>query len=107
MARVTRITTVCDGCGNEDDTTAFRLGAVSGNVKPLDLCPACQGKPFAAIFGMVTAVRTRGRRPGTVTPEQLEKIKADRAAAAAVEHGQQVKAPRKRAARKVAATKAE
>jgi len=99
MARVTRITTVCDGCGNEGDTTAFRLGGASGNVKSHDLCEICQGKPFAAIVGMATVARTRGRRPGTTTPEQLERIKADRKAAASA-------TPRKRAARKQTAPKA-
>src|SRR5690242_2472191 len=99
MARVMKVTTVCDVCGTEDDTTAFRLGGASGNVKSVDLCPACQGKPFGVIVGAATVARTRGRRPGTTTPEQLEKIKADRKAAEAA-------APRKRAARKQTAPKA-
>jgi hypothetical protein len=107
MARVTRITTVCDGCGGELEVRAFRVGGSSGNTKPVDLCETCEGKPFAEVLSLVGAIRgTRGRRPGTTTPEMLEKIKADRAAAEAVA-ADTTPAPRKRAARKVAAAKAE
>jgi hypothetical protein len=100
MARLTKIITVCDGCQGEVETAAFRVGVATGNTKALDLCDACQGRPFGEVVGAVRGVRSRGRRPGTTTLEQLEKLKSDRKVAAAA-------APRKRAARKVAATKAE
>jgi len=82
MARVTKIISICDGCSAEGDTSAFRVGVATGNTKQLDLCPACQGRPFGEIVGAVRVPRPRGRRPGTTTPEQLAKIKADRAASA-------------------------
>lgn len=91
MAKVTRVTTVCDNCEQEVETSMFRVGKASGNVHNADLCESCQGKPFAEVMAKVGVVGTRsrvrgvarGRRPAAVTAEQLEKLKADRAEEAA------------------------
>jgi len=104
MAKVTRVTTVCDVCGQEVETNPVRLAGGTGNVRNADLCDSCQDKPFREVMAKVGATRVRGgagRRPAAVTAEALEKLKADRKA----EEEAAKPAPRKRAARKATQVK--
>lgn len=71
---------VCDVCGQELETTAIRLAGPTGNVRTADLCDTCQGKPFREVMAKVGATRPKraGRRPATITAEQLEALKEQR-----------------------------
>lgn len=85
MAKVTRVTTVCDVCSQEVETSPVRLAGGSGNVRNADLCNDCQDKPFREVMAKVGATRVRGgvgRRPAAITADALEKLKAERAAEA-------------------------
>lgn len=96
MAKVTRVTTVCDVCAQEVETTMFRIGGGSGNVRNADVCDTCQDKPLREVMAKVGAIRTRGgagRRPATITADALEKLKAERKA----EEAAAKPAPRRRA----------
>lgn len=103
MAKVTRVTTVCDSCGQEVETSMFRVGKATGNVHNADLCETCQGKPFGEVMAKVGITGTRarvrgsgsGRRPAAITADALEKLKAERAA----EEAAAKPAPRTRKAR--------
>lgn len=100
MAKITKVVTVCDGCQSETETAGFRVGVTTGNTRSLDLCPACQGRPFGEIVGAVGHLRARTRgsnaRPAVASMEQIE---------AAAKAAEEAKAPAKRAARKTAQVK--
>jgi hypothetical protein len=80
MARIQKTVMVCDVCGQEVETIAIRLAGASGNVRNADVCDTCQGKPLREVMAKVGAIRPRGagRRPATITADQLEALKAAR-----------------------------
>lgn len=98
MATITKKFTVCDTCGREGDTTPFRVGAITGSTRQVDLCDDDKG-PLVALLAKTGGVRRRPGRPASHTVEEIDKMAEEHKAAAKP-------APRKRAARKVAQVKA-
>jgi hypothetical protein len=95
MATILKKSIICDGCKADVPTSAYRVGGQAGTPRALDLCDTCKGRPFTEVLTMGAAPKRRGR-PAAMTVEQVEAIAKEQAAATA---------PRKRAARKVAAAK--